>query len=228
MSEKVKYELESGVALIVLDDGKANALSHEVLDAFGEALDQSERDKAGAVVVAGRPGRFSAGFDLSVMQGGGREAVQLLAQKGAHIGARIFDSSVPVVFGVTGHALAMGAVLCLAADVRIGARGDYKLGLNEVAIGMALPPFAMILAEERISRRYLTRATAHAEIFDPESATEVGYLDWVVDEGDVTEAAVRHARVLSEKLNAKAHRRTKADLRKSASDRLRATVGSIS
>ena len=224
MSEIVRYALQDRVAVVSLDDGKANALSHDALDAIGVALDRAEADEAGAVLIMGRPGRFSAGFDLSVMRGGDMEAVQNLVFKGAGLAVRIFEFPVPVVFGVTGHALAMGAVLCMAADIRIGVRGDYKVGLNEVAIGMTLPDFALILAEERLSRRHLTRATAHAEIYTPESAVDAGYLDWVVDEDDLAEAALAQAKAMSETLHAKAHHRTKLALRGASADRVRKSL----
>lgn len=224
MSEIVHYELKEGVAVIRMDDGKANAFSHAMLDALASALDQAESDEAGAVVITGRPGRFSAGFDLSVMRAGDMGEVQKLVGKGAALGVRLFEYPVPVVFAVSGHALAMGAVLCMAVDVRIGVRGEYKLGLNEVAIGMTLPPFALILAEERLSRRHLTRATAHAEVYSPESAVDAGYLDWVVDEDALEEAAFSHARGLSESLHAKAHHRTKLALRAEAIERLKSSM----
>ena len=220
----VEYELKKGVALVRMDDGKANALSHAMLDALGEALDQAEADKATAVLVIGRPGRFSAGFDLSVMRAGDMDEVKKLVTKGAALGLRLFEFPAPVVFAVTGHALAMGAVLCMAVDVRIGAQGEYKLGLNGVAIGMTLPAFALILADERLSRRHLTRATAHAEVYSPDAAVDVGYLDWVVAAEDLEESAFEHARALGQSLHAKAHHKTKLALRAESADRLRQSL----
>lgn len=225
MSELARYSLQDRVAVIGMDDGKANAFSHDLLDALGAALDRAGEEEAGAVVLTGRPGRFSAGFDLSVIRSGDGDAVQALVKKGAQLALRLYESPRPVVLGVTGHALAMGAVLCLAADVRIGTRGEYKIGLNEVAIGMALPAFALILAEDRISRRHLTRATANAEIYVPEKAVDVGYLDWVVEEGETEKAAIEYATAMASGLHAKAHQMTKAAVRKTALERLRAATG---
>lgn len=225
MSELVRFSMQGRVAVIQMDDGKANALSHDMLDGLNGAFDRAETDEAGAIMLAGRPGRFSAGFDLSVMRAGDGDAVRDLVNKGAQLALRLFESPMPVVLGVNGHALAMGAVLCLAADIRIGSRGDYKIGLNEVAIGMALPPFALILAEDRISRRHLTRATANAEIYSPERAVDVGYLDWVVEDGETESAAIEYAEGLASGLHAKAHQLTKEAVRGSALDRLRAASG---
>ncbi len=134
MADLVQYDLREGVARLSLDDGKANAISHAMLDAVNGALDRAEKE-AGAVLIAGRPGRFSAGFDLSVMRSGGA-AVGELVGGGARLALRLYEFPSPVVAACTGHALAMGAILLLASDTRLGARGDFKLGLNEVAIGM--------------------------------------------------------------------------------------------
>lgn len=221
--EPVQYALEGAVAVIRLDDGKANALSHTVLDALHAAFDRAEQDGAGAVAMVGRPGRFSAGFDLSVMSQG-PDAVRDLVSKGARLAQRVFESPVPVVLGVTGHALAMGAVLCLAADERIGSDGAYKLGLNEVAIKMTLPEFALVLAADRLSRRHLSRATSGAEIYSPAAAVDAGYLDRVVADGEADAAASARAAELAEGLHGRAFAQTKRALRREAHARMQAAV----
>ncbi len=219
----VTVDLEAGVAEVRLDDGKANALSHAVLDGLSSALDEAEKGGARAVVLLGRPGRFSAGFDLSVMGQGPRAAAELVL-KGADLAIRLYSFPAPVVAGVTGHALAMGALLCLSADERIGADGEFKLGLNEVAIGMTLPDFGILLAQERLSRRHLARAVVDAEIYTPRGAVAAGYLDRVVEPDAVADAARARARELAEGLSPQAHRNTKLALRAGALDALRASV----
>ena len=148
MDEIVQFELRDGIALVRMDDGKANAFSHAMLEALGRAFDRAEKE-ARAIVLAGRPERFSGGFDLKVMNQGG-PAVPELVLAGARFAIRVYECPLPVVIACTGHALAMGAVLLLAPDLRLGARGAYKIGLNEVAIGMTLPGFAVELARERL------------------------------------------------------------------------------
>ncbi len=179
--ELVPFDLQDRVAVLRFDDGKANAVSHAALDALNAALDRAEKelDGGGAVALLGREGRFSAGFDLSVMRDG-PEAAQKLVGRGAELLARMIESRLPIVAGCTGHALAMGALLLLAADRRVGADGACKIGLNEVAIGMTLPQFAIDLAEERLSRRHRIRSVTFAEIYDPAGAVDAGYLDRVV------------------------------------------------
>jgi enoyl-CoA hydratase len=180
----VTCSIVEGVATIAIDDGKANALSHAVLGGVEDALDEVERAEAGSLVVVGRQGKFSAGFDLSVMTSGPENARDLLG-RGAELGLRLFEFPVPVVFGVTGHALAMGGILLCCADVRIGARGAFKLGLPEVRIGMPVPAFAVELCRDRLTPRWFTRSIQLAESLTPDQALDAGFLDELVEPGEV-------------------------------------------
>lgn len=179
MSEPLSYRLEGDVAVLRMDDGKANALSHAMIESLRKSLDRAESE-AGAVALLGRPGRLSAGFDLSTMREG-PEAARALVTAGAELLLRLYEFPRPTVIGASGHALAAGALLLCAADTRIGARGDFKIGLNEVTIGMTLPIFGVELARDRLSKRHFTAAVVQARIYDPEGAVEAGYLDASVD-----------------------------------------------
>jgi len=186
--------IEDGVAVLRFDDGKANVLSFAAIDALAAALDRAEADAA-AVCLVGREGRLCAGFDLSVMTGGPDAARDLVA-RGGDLLLRLYQHPQPVVVAVTGHALAAGALLVLACDVRIGADVPAKIGLNETSIGMPLPLFAVALAEDRLATTELTRATLGAEIYDPARAVAAGYLDRVVPPDAVVDEAVAEARRL--------------------------------
>jgi len=214
-------EIRDGLAVVRMDDGKANAFSFAMLDALGAALDAAERE-ARALVLLGRPDRFSGGFDLGVMNAGG-EAMVRLVTGGGRLALRLYEFPLPVVIGCTGHALAMGAVALCAADLRIGAAGDYKIGLNEVAIGLTLPPFALELARERLAPTHLQRATGLAEIFDPAGAAAAGFLDRVVPPAEVEKACLEAAAALAA-LPARAHAGTKRALRRAALDAIRASL----
>src|SRR3954451_20240305 len=149
----VTTTIEDGVAVVALDDGKMNAISHEVIDGIHTALDTALND-AKAVLIRGNDRALSAGFDLKVMQGGDVNAMAALVSAGGEMLLRLYRHPQPTVVAVTGHALAAGALLVLACDTRIGAPGNAKIGLNEVAIGLALPDFAIDLATARLSKRY--------------------------------------------------------------------------
>lgn len=172
------YRLEGSVGVLVLDDGKANVFNDATIAAIHAALDRAEQE-AGSVVLAGRPGRFSGGFDLSVM-GSDPATMQALVRSGAELLLRLWEFPRPVIIACTGHAVAAGAMFLLAADYRIGIEGDWSIGLNEIGIGMPLPVLFVELARARLDPRAFTRATLHAELYDGEGAVRAGYLDEAV------------------------------------------------
>ncbi|HEX6417969.1 MAG TPA: crotonase/enoyl-CoA hydratase family protein [Acidimicrobiales bacterium] len=206
----VTTSIEHGVAILRFDDGKANVLSFAAIDGFSAALDRAEAD-ADAVCIVGREGRMCAGFDLSVMTAGPDAARDLVARGGEML-MRLYRHPQPVVAAVTGHALAAGALLVLACDVRIGADVPARIGLNETSIGMPLPLFALALAEDRLARGALVRATLCAEVYDPRSAAEVGYLDRVVPAAEVAAEAEAETRRLAA-YSGRAYALTKEGLR---------------
>ena len=203
----VATTISDDIATIALDDGKANAMSHAMIAAIHAGLDQAEAE-AGAVVISGRPGRFCAGFDLAVMSDGADGPRELL-RAGAELWVRLYLFPVPIVVACTGHALAAGAITLLAVDTRIGAAGDFKIGMNEVAIGMPVPRCAMELAKDRLSKRHFTAAVNHARIYDPEGARDAGFLDAVVPPESVLEAAHEHATNLAGSINRRAFATTR-------------------
>ncbi len=189
--EAIRTERHEAVLLVHLDDGKANALSPTLIEGLHAVLDRAEKE-AGAVLLAGRPGRFSAGFDLATM-GAGADAARALVTAGAELLLRLLEFPRPLVAACTGHALAAGALLLLASDTRLGARGAFKIGLNEVAIGMRLPIFAVEMARARLAPPHFTRAVLQAEIYAPEGALEAGFLDRLTEPERLLEAAREEA-----------------------------------
>ena len=210
MSELVSTTLEQYHTFIAMDDGKVNALSFDMLQQINTALDQA-REAGKVVILAGRPGKFSAGFDLSVMGQGGDAMLDLLRQ-GAALSQRLLNFENPVILDVSGHALAMGELTFLSADYRIGINGNYKIGLNEVAIGMTLPLFGVELARARLDSAHLNNAVGLAHLYDAVGAAEVGFLDEAVDEASLMPRAIAMAEQLAA-LDMEAHKNTKGRVR---------------
>ncbi len=222
MSNAVSYELSGSVAAITMDDGKVNSLSPRMLSELNAALDRAEADKA-VVLLRGREGRFSAGFELSVFKQGD-DAVRDMLLAGARTAERILSFPTPVVVACSGHALAMGAFLMLSADLRIGIEGPYKIGLNEVAIGMTVPHFGIELARQRLAPAHFNLALTTAFIYSPVEAVAAGFLDRVVPAGDL-EAVSREAAIALTRLDMKAHAATKERARDAALTALRGAIG---
>lgn len=191
----VTTERIESVLVVHIDDGKANALSKQMIGDIMAAIGVAEDDETiSSVVLHGREGKFSAGFDLSVMRGGDVSAMVDLVADGGDLVRRLYGASVPIVAACTGHALAAGALVLLGCDVRIGADVDCKIGLNEVAIGMVLPDWAFTIGIDRLSKRHLQQAVATARITGTVGAVDAGYLDEMAPEDEVLSRAIDRAR----------------------------------
>ncbi len=221
MSELVTYELSGGIATITMDDGKANAFSIPMLQAIHAAFDTAEGDQA-AVVLTGRPNYFSAGFDLKVFTSGNDQVLEMLTL-GATLAERVLTFPRPVVVAATGHAYPAGAFLLLSADMRIGADGPFRIGLNEVRIGLTVPWFAIEIARHRLHPAYFDRTVVNATMYSPHEAIAPGFLDQVVTPSELKEASVAAAQSLLE-LDMAAHAATKLRARQSAITALRQAI----
>ena len=217
MSELVSYSFSDGIARIGLDNGKVNALSPELFAELNAALDRAEQDRA-VVVISGKPGIFSGGYDLKVMTSSA-DAAKGLVSIGSTLSRRLLSHPFPVMAVCTGHAIAKGAFLLLSADYRIGVEGPFKIGLNEVAIGMTMHHAGIELARARLSNSAFNRTVINAEMFSPQDAVEAGFLDRVVPAEELEAEALAMAAQLT-KLNMTAHRNTKLKTRKALLERL--------
>jgi enoyl-CoA hydratase len=222
MSEKTSIRIEDGIAWITLDDGKVNALSIEGIAEIEARLDAAER--AGAIVVlAGREGIFSAGFDLATFQAGFEPTVRML-RAGAQLIERLLAFPFPILTVCAGHAYPMGAFLMLSADVRLCADGPWRIGMNEVAIGLTLPHFALALARHRLTPPGFARVTT-AAMFAPAEARELGYLDRVLPPALLADAVKEEAQRLRA-LHMPSYAATKARINQRVLDEIRAAIAS--
>ena len=221
----MSYQLINNVAHISLDDGKVNAVGHTFIDSVNAALDSAEQDQAGAVIVRGREGMFSAGFDLGEFKKG-PEAGMAMVSKGFELLIRLYSFPLPLVAACTGHGIAMGAFIIMACDSRIGTRGAYKITLPETAIGMDLPPVLLALTASRIPPQYMTRVAIQSEVFDPEQAVVAGFLDEVVDADALDARALAVAEQLLQ-LPQKQYAANKLSARKNALSDMRAALDAM-
>lgn len=211
----VSYTLADGVATIVLDDGKVNALSPAMLGEIASALDQAEKDDA-IVILTGRGQILSAGFDLKSLPEHPRE----MLGAGARLSERLLSFPSPVVAACNGNAIAMAGFILLSCDVRIGVAGDFRIGLNEVAIGLMPPWFGISVARHRLARPHFDRCTVTGAMLDPEEALRAGFLDRVVGGDELLAAAAEAAGELGS-LSRDAHRATKLRVRAEALEGVR-------
>jgi enoyl-CoA hydratase len=222
MTNLVRYESDGSVAVIALDDGKANVMSVAMLEQINAALDRAQAEGA-VVVLTGRPGMFSGGFDLAVFKQDSAAQFAML-KAGAEIVERLLSFPAPVVGACSGHTIAMGVFLLLACDVRVGvAEVQTKICMNEVQIGLTVPRFAIEVSRQRLTPSHFNRAAITAELYNPQQALEAGFLDYIVPGAVLMSVARDKAAVLS-KLDRKAHVATKLRARAPAINAMRSAV----
>ena len=221
MSPLVGYELHDSIATITMDDGHVNVLALQMLTELDAALDRAAADRA-VVVLSGREGIFSAGFDLRVLRAGGSEAIAMV-RAGFELAERVLAFPTPIVVACTGHAVAMGTFLLLSGDHRVGALGPYKFTANEVAIGLTMPFAAIEILRQRLAPAQFNRAAMLAEPFSPQAALEAGFVDQVVEPTEV-QATARSVAVSLSALDMPAHFATKLRVRARTLETLRAGI----
>ncbi len=187
-TDLVGYAHADGIATITMDDGEANAQSPAMLDALAAAFDQADKDGA-VVVLRGRPGRFSAGYDLKVFQSGDGDAITRMLRGGGGLVHRMLTFPRPILAACTGHAIAQGAFLLMAADTRIAIDGEFTFGMNEVALGLAVPHYAVATCRHRMHPAAFDHALGTGAMVGPQEALAWGLLDEVVA-ADTFEARV--------------------------------------
>jgi len=184
----IDRDRRGAVELMRINTGRANLLDRPGVAALSEGLAAAEASTESQVLlITGRPGIFCGGFDPAALAED-RDALQLEAEA---LLLSLLRSRLRVVACVNGHALGVGAGLLLAADVRVGAKGPFKIGFPDVGLGQALSSFTVNLARQRLSRRQFETATLLGRLFAPEEAVQAGFIDWL-------ESARRAAKAASE------------------------------
>lgn len=219
----IALDIENNVARISFDDGKANAINPDWMTELTSTLDEAE-EKASALVLTGRNGIFSGGFDLKWLAANGAEKSGALLDQASALLVRLYGGSKPVVAACSGHAIAMGAFLLLACDTRLAAKGDFRFGANETVNNMTLPAFGIALPEARLDNRHLVEAIVQARLYSPEDALEIGYVDALVEPDRLLETAMATAEKLGQ-LPGRAYAANKRALHQKTIDTIEAAIG---
>jgi len=192
MTDLATLKKERDVSVITLDDGKVNVFSPTMIEQLNALLDEVPEDK-GCLLIQGKEGMFSAGFDLKVMQGGDTDAMSKMASGGFRLLARVFSFPRPVVASCSGHAIALGAFMLCCADYRVGVKGEFIVQANETRNNMSIPTPILEISRSRIAKAHWYRAILNAEAYNIEDSISPGYLDEVVDKEDLSSRSIEVA-----------------------------------
>ncbi len=197
MSEKIAtIKKEDDISIITLDDGKANVFSPEMSNQLNACLDQVDTE-SGCLIITGREGMFSAGLDLKVIQSGDVNRIVEMSSSAFKLLARIFSFPRPVIAACSGHGIALGTFLICCCDYRIGIKGDYMLGANEMRTNMVIPTPILELIKFRVNDSHKYRAVLGAEMYNFNQAQEAGLIDDVVEIDNLMTAARDKAKDLA-------------------------------
>ena len=187
---------ESDISIIKLDDGKANAFSYNMLSQVNELLAKVPRD-SGALVITGREGLFSGGFDLKTLATGDMEKITKMVQLGYNLLLELFSFDRPIVAAVSGHSIALGLFVTCSADYRIAIDGKYVCQANEVRNNMDIPNQIMEILKTRVDKKYFYPAVYHSDAYSVQESIKVGFIDEVVSEDQFMERVMEKAKELA-------------------------------
>ena len=184
------------ISIITLDDGKANVFSPKMIQDVNQCLDKVPTE-SGALIITGREGMFSAGFDLKIISAGDIQATMDMSLSGFKLLSRIFSFPRPILAACSGHGIALGTFLLCCCDYRVGVKGDFMIGANEMRTNMVIPIPILELISHRVSASHKYRAILGAEMYSIESGVEAGLIDEVVDPENLMATAMLKAKDLA-------------------------------
>jgi enoyl-CoA hydratase len=194
MSKGLAVEQRDGVTLLRMQFGRANALGPEVVDVLSTAI--SELDGAPAVLT-GEGRTFSAGLDLLSLHELDRPDFEAFVERFTVLLVQVLAARGPMIAAINGHAVAGGCIMALACDKRVGTAGDFKIGMNELAIGVTLPAAGLEIPRGALSPAALRRVALDAELMDPQRALDIGVLDELAPDAETAvDRACQQARSL--------------------------------
>lgn len=184
-----------GIVEIRMARPPANALDGELLEALASAVESAPRT-ARALILTGQPGMFSAGLDVPAMLGLHRDRIYAVWSSFFRLNRLLAGCPVPVIAAISGHAPAGGTVLALHCDLRIGAEGEFRMGLNEVRVGLPVSRGILAALEHAVGRRTALRLAMGGELLPMAEALQTGLVDGVVPSGRLLATALERARAL--------------------------------
>ena len=187
---------ENDISIIKLDDGKANAFSYDMLTQVNELLSKVPRD-SGALVITGREGLFSGGFDLKTLATGDMEKITKMVQLGYHLLLELYSFDRPIIAAVSGHSIALGLFVTCSADYRIAIDGEYVCQANEVRNNMDIPIQIMEILKARVNKNYFYPAVFHSDAYTVQDSIAVGVIDEVVPQAEFMDRVMDKAKELA-------------------------------
>jgi enoyl-CoA hydratase/carnithine racemase len=174
-------EHDHGIREFRLARPPVNALDPALIATLKQAVERAPTNGATALILSGAPGLFSAGLDIPALLQLDRDAMRAFWRDFFGVCAALARSSIPVVAAVTGHSPAGGAVLAIFCDYRVMARGEYRIGLNEVQVGLTVPDCIQAALRRLVGPYRAERLLVEGAMLDADQALASGMVDELTD-----------------------------------------------
>ncbi|MDE2069660.1 MAG: enoyl-CoA hydratase/isomerase family protein [Gammaproteobacteria bacterium] len=191
-----KFEHGNGILELRLAHSPANALNPALVHALHQAIESAGRSGTRALILSGAEGMFSAGLDVPELLKLDAAAMGTFWKEFIELLRAIAQSPIPVAAAITGHSPAGGAVLAIFCDTRIAAQGEFKIGLNEVQVGLPVPAVIYAAMQRLLGARQAERLCLHGLLIAPDEALRIGLVDQVLPMEQVIPAALEWCRSL--------------------------------
>ena len=188
--KKISYTIENNRAEITMDDGKANAMDFDYFEEMNKALAAIESSGSKAVIIKGRQGFFSGGLDVKLIATLAPNDIDRLAETFARTMLRVFLYPIPTIAVCTGHAIAGGAMLAFACDRRYVVNGNYRIQVNEHAIGIPLPSWMLLIGKSAVPVGFQAEVLLHAKTYTPKEAYDAHIFHGLIEEGADIDASL--------------------------------------
>lgn len=177
----IEFEKRGHVTILRMNRGKGNALNVDMIQALTGALDELERSDARAGIITGTGKIFGAGVDLPALLEGGPDYVRRFVPMMLKSFERLATFGKPLVAAINGHALAGGAIMMLACDQRLLARGPSRIGLTEILVGVVFPAWALEIVRWATPPQHFSTLICTGRSYLPEESLSRGLVDELVE-----------------------------------------------
>lgn len=213
----IDTKIIDGIAVVTMTYGKVNALDTEFCEALAARFNELRTSDAKAIVLTGQGKTFSAGVELIKLSQGGADYIRAFLPSLHKLCETIFFHSKPVVAAVNGYAIAGGCVLACCADRRVMARGQGRIGVTELLVGLPFPAMAFEVVRATVPARYLAEVVYSGATYEADAALDRGWVDDISEPGELLEDALAVAQELGA-LSPAAFAHTKAQIRQPVAD----------
>jgi enoyl-CoA hydratase len=193
----MQLEVHGPIAILRMNEGKANAMNPAFIHALDHALNDVEQRAPKALVLTGDGRHFCAGLDLATLNAAEPAEMTRFLEVFERVLMRVFLMPRPVVAAVNGNAIAGGCILAGAADVRVAASGEYRVGVNEARIGVSFPSAALEIPRAQLAPAQFRKAILEGDLMSPHEALALGLLDELVPPERLLDVAVERATKLT-------------------------------